>query len=217
MNLLTFFRISVFAFLLLHQEIVVESFTPSRFDRTSKTSMSVSISTNSASEMPEDNHPNRRAEFIGLEPIEESSIRQERMKKDQEIDRQFVKYGDDLWTLRNVMNRLSRKLIDTINSGLRQEEEEVREQLRGIEEQDPELVYKMEVQELHQAQNEGRNSDAELHGSKAMEARSCLPAYNLEGLWVGKYGHHGYEMIVRAFEFKVAFRQILNSVLFLTL
>jgi hypothetical protein len=28
-----------------------------------------------------------------------------------------------------------------------------------------------------------------------MEARSMLPQFNLEGLWVGKYGLHGYELI----------------------
>jgi hypothetical protein len=28
-----------------------------------------------------------------------------------------------------------------------------------------------------------------------MAARSCLPQFNLDGLWVGKYGSHGYELI----------------------
>jgi len=28
-----------------------------------------------------------------------------------------------------------------------------------------------------------------------MSARSCLPQFNFEGLWIGKYGEHGFEMV----------------------
>lgn len=36
---------------------------------------------------------------------------------------------------------------------------------------------------------------AQDYHERAMAARSCLPYFNLEGLWVGRYGDHGYEMI----------------------
>merc|ERR1711935_457758 len=32
-------------------------------------------------------------------------------------------------------------------------------------------------------------------GNQAKEARNVLPQFGMEGLWVGKYGEHGYEMI----------------------
>ena len=138
------------------------------------------------SEMCIRDSPNRRTEFTDLEPIEESSARRDRIERDQELFRKFVQYGDDLWALRRVMNKLSLKLVDAINGGYREKEEEVRHQLREIEKQDPELQYGIQLQKLRNAKTEGRSSDAERHSEKAMAARQCLPAYNLEGLWVGK-------------------------------
>lgn len=108
------------------------------------------------------------------------------MKKDREIENQFVTYGDALWRLRNVVNRLSRQLLGAINDGGREKEDRIRAQLREVEQHDPELVYFLELNELQEAKIDGRMDDAERHGTNAMAARSCLPAYNLEGLWVGK-------------------------------
>lgn len=140
----------------------------------------------SSNESPEEARGNRQAEFRNLEPIPESSIRMERKRKDKETGKKFVTYGDDLWRLRSVMNSLSRRLVDAINDGATEEEEKLRSQLREIEQQDPELVYEMELKDLQLAKAAGRVDDAERHGENAMEARSCIPAYNLEGLWVGK-------------------------------
>jgi hypothetical protein len=187
MKLETFSAIPFLALLLFHSKMAESFSVTSTADRmSSKTALSVSFSSRHADEAPEGTHPNRLAEFIDLEPIEESSIRQERMKKDQEIDRQFVTYGDALWRLRKEMNELSRKLVDAINDGFLEEEKMIRAQLREVEQQDPELVYALELKKLHKAKSEGRLDDTERHGANAMGARSCLPAYNLEGLWVGK-------------------------------
>jgi hypothetical protein len=62
----------------------------------------------------------------------------------------------------------------------------LRAKLREAESQDPELIYRLELEALQNAQREGRTKDAELHIQKAVAARSCLPLFNLEGLWVGK-------------------------------
>jgi hypothetical protein len=69
---------------------------------------------------------------------------------------------------------------------MRDEEMELREQLRQVQQQDPEIVYKMEVEQLILAKREGRDADARRHSRKAYNARSCLPQFNLEGLWIGK-------------------------------
>jgi hypothetical protein len=45
------------------------------------------------------------------------------------------------------------------------------------------------------AEAEGRDEDYQEYHKLAMEARSALPQYNLDGLWVGKYGDDCYEMI----------------------
>ena len=135
---------------------------------------------------PSDDNHRRRTEFDDLGSIEESMERQQRIQQEERNGERFVKYGDDLWALRKLMNKLSRKLLKAINVGLRDEEVTIREQLRQAEQQDPELVYKMEMKELKTAKMEGREQDAIQHSRNAYAARSCLPQFNLEGLWVGK-------------------------------
>eukprot|EP00531_Pseudo-nitzschia_arenysensis_P012446 CAMPEP_0116139502 /NCGR_PEP_ID=MMETSP0329-20121206/13348_1 /TAXON_ID=697910 /ORGANISM="Pseudo-nitzschia arenysensis, Strain B593" /LENGTH=398 /DNA_ID=CAMNT_0003634553 /DNA_START=184 /DNA_END=1380 /DNA_ORIENTATION=+ len=137
----------------------------------------------------------RRIEFADLGPLEESSERKRRRQQEEEDRQRFIKYGDDLWNMRDFMGKLSRKLLKSINEGDREREEEIREELRQIEHQDPDLVYKIELEKLQQAKSEGRDKDAMKHSMVASAARSCLPQFNLDGLWVGKYGVHGYEMI----------------------
>ena len=56
-----------------------------------------------------------------------------------------------------------------------------------LEKRDPELVYRVELEEMKQAEKDGRMEDVEKHREAAAAARSCLPQFNLEGLWVGKY------------------------------
>jgi len=153
------------------------------------------VSSLQSGQTPDGSSINRQAEFQGLEPIQESPIRIERKRKNEETGKKFVAYGDDLWRLRSVINTLSRRLLLAISDGTPEEEERVRSQLRGVEQQDPEIVYETELKKLQLAQVNGNAMDAERHGENAMNARGCIPAYNLEGLWVGKYGHHGYEMI----------------------
>jgi len=137
----------------------------------------------------------RRIEFSDLGSIEQSSERRQRIEQEQEYRQRFMKYGDDLWKLRQFMDKLSTGLLQAINHGEREKEEEIRQELHEIEKQDPDLVYKIELEKLQKAMLEGRESDARHHSIVATAARSCLPQYNLDGLWVGKFGHHGYEMV----------------------
>jgi hypothetical protein len=133
-----------------------------------------------------DHNGRRRTEFTDLGSIEESMERQRRIQQEERNEQRFVKYGDDLWALRKLMNKLSHKLLRAIDVGMRDEEMEIREQLRQVQQQDPQIVYKMEVEQLKLAKREGRDADARRHSRNANNARSCLPHYNLEGLWVGK-------------------------------
>ncbi|OEU20901.1 hypothetical protein FRACYDRAFT_139255, partial [Fragilariopsis cylindrus CCMP1102] len=137
----------------------------------------------------------RQIEFTDLGSIQQSSERQQRIEQEQENRQRFMKYGDDLWELRESMEKLSVGLLEAIDSGEREKEEEIRQELRQIGKEDPDLIYKFELEQLQKALMEGRESDARIHSMLASAARSCLPQYNLDGLWVGKYGQHGYEMI----------------------
>ena len=137
----------------------------------------------------------RLLEFTNLEPLEEPESRRRRIEEEEKRRSRFVQFGDDLWDLRSKMDKLSTTLLDAINEGEDALESLAREKLRKIEKQDPELVYMLELADAEEAASEGRAEDAEKHMERAKAARSCLPQFNLDGLWVGKYGNHGYELI----------------------
>ena len=134
-------------------------------------------------------------EFVNLEPLDQPDVRKRRLEEDDRIRSQFVSFGDALWDLRSQMDKLCVKLLNAISNGHSMKEEEAREQLRQVEMKDPELVYMLELASADTAIRDGRVEDASVHSDKAAEARSCLPQFSLEGLWVGKYGSHGYELI----------------------
>ena len=140
----------------------------------------------SSPEMEQHQSPNRRAEFKDLEPVAESDVRRARKKHDKKVRGRFATHGDDLWSLRKVMADLSLKLVKAISNEAHEREQSIREKLRELEGQDPELVYKMELLKMKRAMGEDRDDDVAKHTKNAMEARSQLPHYNLEGLWVGK-------------------------------
>jgi len=128
----------------------------------------------------------RHTEFEDLGSLTQSSERKRRLEQESENKRRFIAYGDDLWNMREFMDELSRKLLKSINDGDREKEKEIREELYRIENQDPDLVYKIQLQKMQQARSEGREDDARHHNNIAMAARNNLPQFNLEGLWVGK-------------------------------
>jgi Cyclin D1 binding domain len=136
----------------------------------------------------------RRLEFFDLEPTEIPPLRQERLHRDETIRSKFVR-GNDLWDLRAQMDEMASKLVKAIKAGKNGEEDVIRHALRSFEQRDPELVYMLELTDMEEATLDGRVTDAKSHRQKAIAARSCLPQFNLDGLWVGKYGSHGYELI----------------------
>lgn len=165
----------------------------------------------------------RRMEFFELEPSIETARRKQRREREAFLHSKFAQ-GNELWNLRRDMDQLAWKLVhallkrksesatatDTQNSGsgsnnnaaaaakaAAEEEAHTREQLRALEQRDPELVYGLEKAAFERANREGGHDSraASIHRAKALAARSCLPHFNLEGLWVGKYGANGYELI----------------------
>lgn len=137
----------------------------------------------------------RMREFVNLEPLPEPDIRRRRLEEQDRVRSKFVSFGDALWDLRVQIDNLSASLISAITHGQRSKEEEARALLREVEKRDPELVYLLELAQIETAMKEGHEEDARKHKAMAAEARLCLPQFNLDGLWVGKYGSHGYELI----------------------
>lgn len=128
----------------------------------------------------------RNMEFLNLEPLPESQTRKERMERDLETKEQFAKYGDELWNLRQTMNKLMDKLAKASRGETHEPEELIRERLLDAEQRDPELVYELEMLEMEMATREKDHEQVEDCKERAQAARSCLPQFNLEGLWVGK-------------------------------
>jgi len=61
--------------------------------------------------------------------------------------------------------------------------------------QDPEFWYVFMLEVAAGAERRGDKDTAKKAKMDAKEARSCIPQLNMHGLWVGKYGEHGYEMV----------------------
>jgi hypothetical protein len=140
----------------------------------------------------------RESEFAALEPREESLLRKQRMEREQYQKSQFVSFGNELWELRSKLDDLSVKLIEAISEAGTTDTDEIRNIRRDIlelESQDAEHVYTTERELLEHALEEERMDDAAVHRERALTARGYMPQFNYEGLWLGKYGDHGFEMI----------------------
>jgi hypothetical protein len=164
-----------------------KAFVTSRQKRTSWThTYSYMSSDGSVGDFTDGEKRRRAEEFLNLEPLKDSDARRQRKDKDVRNSVQFAKYGNDLWTLRSSMVTLSSELIAAITSGKRDIANAIRTTLRKIERRDAELVYQLELEAMEQAKVKGDINAAEQHKATALNARACLPQFNLEGLWVGK-------------------------------
>jgi hypothetical protein len=144
----------------------------------------------------QDHDVRRSLEFIDLKPLPESAARRRRIEQDLENQAKFEVFGDSLWDLRSEIEDLSQQLLNAIHGGATEatDEARTRQKLKEAERRDPELAYKLALAEVKLAEREGRTDDAKQHQETANAARSCLPQFNLEGLWVGKYGS-SYDLI----------------------
>jgi hypothetical protein len=132
------------------------------------------------------------AEFNISDTINDSEVRRKRKQRETSQKQRFAAFGNDLWDLRDNILNLSNKLIDAVAA----EEDTLRIQnaIKEAEEQDAEAVYTMELEAMYKAIDEERDDDAKKHSERALFARDYLPQYNLDGLWIGKYGD-GYQLI----------------------
>lgn len=62
----------------------------------------------------------------------------------------------------------------------------IQSMLRRAQSRDPEHVYKVTSGAARSAESMGRVEEGEMYRMESLRARSMLPQFNLEGLWVGK-------------------------------
>lgn len=130
-------------------------------------------------------------------PLQSQSVSPERRKRfehEKEISSRFL-HGDELFELREYIKKVEVELDVARDSGFGPRIVDTQKALEEAKGMDAEYVYVSCLENAMEAQRLGLVEEAEELHKEAMEARSLLPQFNLEGLWVGKYGDHGYEMI----------------------
>lgn len=124
--------------------------------------------------------------------------RQLRWEREALVQSKFVS-DDDVFELRNKVSDLRFRLTDArenlADEGQQRRIRELEEQLFSLNTKDAEFMYAMSQELMENAQQEGDLDAAEKYRLQAAEARLVIPQLNMHGLWVGKYGEHGFEMI----------------------
>ena len=120
--------------------------------------------------------------------------RQRRIEAEEDAMSRFA-HGDDLTQLRKDVESMRLDLLDARSVGDVSRMNELKVQITRAGAKDAEFIYELATQRMKLAEREGLEEEAERYRDEAMAARSVLPQFNLEGLWVGKYGPNGYEMI----------------------
>jgi hypothetical protein len=129
-----------------------------------------------------------------LNHLAPSEARQNRFETEEEAMSRF-EHGDDLMELRKRVEDMKLDLQDARNGGDLSRMSQLKSEITGAQQKDAELMYRLATGRMNRAEEQGLPNESEKYKNEAMAARSVLPQYNIEGLWVGKYGDHGYEMI----------------------
>ena len=120
--------------------------------------------------------------------------RERRIAAEEEAMSRFA-HGDELMALRKDVETMRLDLLDARNVGDLSRMNELKIEITKAGAKDAEFIYELATQRMILAETEGLVEEAERYREEAIAARSVLPQFQLEGLWVGKYGPHGYEMI----------------------
>jgi hypothetical protein len=104
--------------------------------------------------------------------------------------------GDDLHRLRHQVLAMRLELQEARRNGDVERVSDLEKAIMKTQQVDAEFVYTVSLEREELAHQAGNMIEAQRFHERAMEARSALPQFQLEGLWVGKYGEEqGYEMI----------------------
>ncbi|KAL9185823.1 hypothetical protein ACHAXT_003600 [Thalassiosira profunda] len=143
------------------------------------------------------NNEPRSSEFHGLEPLRSSPARRTRLESEARSNSVYTPSGsDDYWALRDEIAQLERDLEAAADVGVSDGAVvAIRGMLRRAQAKDPEHVYKVTSGAARGAERMGREEESRRYMEESLRAKKMLPQFNLEGLWVGKYGSHGFEMI----------------------
>jgi len=114
----------------------------------------------------------------------------------QALQTTFV-VGDDLYDLRREVLGLRSELeiARAAGPGGAGRVKELERAILAAQSVDAEFIYQVSTERAQAAERAGLSGTADRYREQALVARNALPQFQLEGLWVGKYGDEGFEMI----------------------
>lgn len=109
-----------------------------------------------------------------------------RGETDSLVDTKFVT-GDELQWHRQKVLKMREALREARQTSNSKRVAELERAIISAQWKDAEFVYTVELDRMHEAAANGEDiEEIEEIRASALEARSALPQFNLEGLWVGK-------------------------------
>lgn len=153
---------------------------------------------------------------------EQQHVQHESSSSSSSSSTKFVS-GDDLHRLRHRVLALrlelqeARRNVDGESSSSSPSDKSIRKvqtlerAIMKTQQVDAEFVYTVSLERIELAEQDGDVFNAQRYHKLAMEARAALPQFNLEGLWVGKYGDQGYEMVNVTYQGDVLFAHKVTS------
>lgn len=144
-------------------------------------------------EVPDDNK-NKNRGLSSQEDMPMSLARHTRLAQERESADRFVT-GDDLYELRNQVMELrlelsEARIVNDVVLAL-----ELERTILQAQQVDAEFIYTVAMERMEAAQQAGLKEEAAVYRAEADMAKNALPQFQLDGLWVGKYGQQGFEMI----------------------
>lgn len=138
---------------------------------------------------------NRRGRGISSSELRKmSQVRRRRLEEEHDREERFLS-GDDLQQLRKQVYDLRQELDEARQRGATTRVHELERTILKAQQLDAEFIYQVALERMEAASQAGLHMEAEKYRKEAHNARKALPQFNLDGLWVGKYGEHGFEMI----------------------
>lgn len=123
-----------------------------------------------------------------------SELRKSRLEQDEERRKRFLS-GDALHQVREKVLEMRYELEAARELRASKRVDRLEKAIMTAQDVDPEYMYKVSLERMAAAERLGLTDEAEVHRKQAMFAKQAIPQFNLEGLWVGKYGDHGFELI----------------------
>jgi hypothetical protein len=164
--------------------------------------MALDVANNSVAADRIDPDDIRSCEFHNIQPVKHSVLRKERLELETRLASMYTPAGsDEYWELRDEIMQLeadleiAKSVLSDSSRGRGDGIKAIESMLRRKQAKDPEHVYRVTTAAARVAQRMGRLEEAERYKIESQRAKKMLPQFNLEGLWVGKYGSHGFEMI----------------------